>query len=285
MTEASRVTNNIGSGTFQIHTARFDPDDSTIVYCLTNHATTNNLLKLRYVSPFTSYTNLAPSPLSINDARSAGFRLLPGTPYVVFNQKIGGTVPAVQFLDRASFQIVYTVEYMDGRGSEFNAFLGFEIVGSKHYFGRLESMSLNFQTYYFETDTCLYRDKLEVCTQCAAGKYRNSLLAGGVCLLPSEFAARHGIDATNVLMKACTDSNCLECLSNFDSCSTCDSTYFRHTADNKCYNTATMPVGFGPNTGNSQTQACSVTFCKICNLNPSLCQECNSGYFYDTALI
>ena len=159
--------------------------------------------------------------------------------------------------------------------------LGFEIVGSKHYFGRVESVNRNFQTYYFETDTCLYRDYQEVCLQCASDRYRNNLVAGGICLLTSEFTARHGIDAPNKLMKACSDSKCAECLSDFNLCTVCDSTYYLHSADSKCYDTATMPVGFGPNTATSKTQVCSVSFCKICNVDLYTCQECQAGRFYD----
>ena len=47
MTLMTRVINDIGSGPFEIHTARFDPDDSTIVYCLAT-LPTNNALKLKY---------------------------------------------------------------------------------------------------------------------------------------------------------------------------------------------------------------------------------------------
>ena len=58
----------------------------------------------------------------------------------------------------------------------------------------------------------------KVCNRCLDGYF----LKDNQCLSKTHFPVRHGIDSATMSIKPCADSNCVNCVDNYQTCTECD---------------------------------------------------------------
>ena len=81
----------------------------------------------------------------------------------------------------------------------------------------------NFQSYYLLVDPCMVRDAANnICQSCIPAYYRSNLQSDNRCLKPTDIPVRHGIDSATMSIKPCADSNCVNCVDNYQTCTECD---------------------------------------------------------------
>src|SRR3990167_5219556 len=85
-----------------------------------------------------------------------------------------------------------------------------------------------------------------------------------------------------ICSEPCTDTNCLLCPLNADTCAGCDS----QTAvlvGGTCYLLSSIPTGFGMNLSTATSVPCASSGCTFCKSNYQICTECDqaNGYILD----
>ena len=96
----------------------------------------------------------------------------------------------------------------------------------------------NFQSYYLLVDPCMVRDAANnICKQCMAGSYFIPHdTANNNCTWKSRLTPGQGIDSATMSIKPCADSNCVNCVDNYQTCTECDTANGYILVDNKCSN-------------------------------------------------
>jgi hypothetical protein len=129
------------------------------------------------------------------------------------------------------------------------------------------------------------------CVQCnlATGYYLN--VTDAKCYTKPTFAASSGaksINGTAGQVVACSDANCLACVNDYTLCTACNvpGGYYLYTTTSTCKNAATMPAGYGGNTGTGVATVCSDTHCTTCPALYTTCTTCQTTptqyYLYAT---
>jgi hypothetical protein len=119
------------------------------------------------------------------------------------------------------------------------------------------------------------------CTGCdtSMGLYLNA--DGNTCT--NTFPDGFGPDESSGSIKACSDSNCKICSSDFAACELCDSSNYYYLDGSSCSPASKAPKGMGLNKTTSLLEMCSTEFCEVCRKDYHICTDCyeNMGYYLE----
>lgn len=152
--------------------------------------------------------------------------------------------------------------------------VGTQVSSSLVYIYFMATNNRNFQSFGMLLERCLSRDASGVCSQCYTGHYRNSSKTGNICLLPSEFPPKLGINEANKLMSPCLEQGCYNCLTNYTVCVQCDWDSNNYLFGGVCSPLSTAPEGYGLDTNTKMIDLCTDTNCHLCQADRSICTSC-----------
>jgi hypothetical protein len=125
------------------------------------------------------------------------------------------------------------------------------------------------------------------CVSCdtAAGFYLDE--AAGTCVHTSAIPDYKGAQISSGKVKACSDSNCLDCKLDNSQCAWCNvpASFYKNTSSGLCVFVSSIPTGYGANSVTGAFEVCQVANCMTCQANSSACSMCNvlANYFKDPA--
>ena len=218
------------------------------------------------------------TPIVFTTAEERGIANLGTLQMLIVGDKVNSEVRVVS---KATFKILFVVNYMDGLSSEPNTLRSSSATASSLYFTRIEASNKNIQQYSMAFDNCTYRTSTHLCTNCLVGYYRTNLTGDNECILPKDFPPLYGIDDPNILMMHC-GTFCLYCLDNYAFCNLCDNPNFYYGLDGICYSIPTVPNGYGLDLASFLFVRClQQTECLRCGANHLECSVCdNSAGYY-----
>lgn len=152
--------------------------------------------------------------------------------------------------------------------------VGSQISSSLVYFYFTATNNRNFQSYGIILERCLSRDASGVCSQCYTGHYRSNSRSGNVCLLPSEFSPKFGVNENSKLMSPCLEQGCFNCRSNYSVCVQCDWDSSYYLFGGVCTLLSTAPEGYGLDKNTKTIETCTDTNCHLCQEDRSVCSSC-----------
>jgi hypothetical protein len=123
-------------------------------------------------------------------------------------------------------------------------------------------------------------DDSRSCSQCkptSAFKYLNPVT--GKCVEANSIPSGFGIDPSNPSgqVKACKDTNCVDCRQDFSRCAECSQKSAYKLLDKvsgTCISTAELPDGKGYNPQTGTVEACRDTSCAVCSADSRICTKC-----------
>jgi hypothetical protein len=132
-----------------------------------------------------------------------------------------------------------------------------------------------------DTNCASCADDTRSCSQCkstSAFKFLNPLT--GKCVEASTIPSGFGTDPSDPSgnkVKACKDTNCVDCKQDFSKCSECSqkTAYkFLDKASGTCISPAELPEGKGFNPQTGSIEACRDTNCATCSNDSRICTKC-----------
>jgi hypothetical protein len=127
-------------------------------------------------------------------------------------------------------------------------------------------------------------DDTAKCYECGSSMVADMTTPGCITLTTFNGNNNYGyVTGSTTQVKACADTNCNnDCRTDAAICGSCVATYYHHAVDNKCYNLASIPIGYGIDVPVSGTAtdliACQDVNCKLCKSDSKVCTECKTGY-------
>jgi hypothetical protein len=121
------------------------------------------------------------------------------------------------------------------------------------------------------------------CTQCktVSGFYMN--IGTSVCETVPTVTDTYGFNSVTSQFELCTDTNCLKCAANKNTCTQCKtvSGFYKNIGNNLCESVATATDTYGFNSITSQFEPCTDTNCQKCAANKNTCTQCKtiSGFY------
>ena len=129
-------------------------------------------------------------------------------------------------------------------------------------------------------------------------KEAGAILGTYVCYTKPTVPDGKGINPSSGLLEACTDTNCKRCEDNKDICEWCiqgsPSNVVRYLLNSPVYSpkpvciTSPFPDGYGetkpPIQGNPKASRCTISNCKLCSADSTICTECFASFYLDTLI-
>lgn len=154
------------------------------------------------------------------------------------------------------------------------SFTGTQMGTSLAYVYYTAATNKNFQSYGILMERCLNRDISGVCSQCYTGHYRSSSRAGNLCLLPTEFPPKYGINSVSRLMSPCLAQGCYLCVNDYTVCTQCDHESGYYLFGGVCTLITTVPDGYGLDKATLMVDLCADANCNLCQLDRANCTSC-----------